>query len=147
MPSDATTVEAYLSVLPSDRREALGTVRRTILDNLPEGYEEVLNWGMITYQVPLERSGPTYNGKPLMYAALADQKRHMAVYLTQVYADTETFERFRTDYLATGKKLDMGKSCVPFRRLDDLPLDVLGRAIGATGVDTFVAAAQEERRA
>jgi hypothetical protein len=71
----------------------------------------------------------------------------MAVYLTQVYADTETFERFRTDYLATGKKLDMGKSCVPFRRLDDLPLDVLGRAIGATGVDTFVAAAQEERRA
>jgi hypothetical protein len=56
MPSDATTVEAYLSVLPSDRREALGTVRRTILDNLPEGYEEVLNWGMITYQVPLERS-------------------------------------------------------------------------------------------
>ena len=139
MRSTAASVEKYLAELPEDRREGISAVRETILANLPEGYEEAMNWGMISYQVPLERSGPTYNGQPLMYAAIASQKHHMAVYLSSVYADPTALEQFRADYLASGSKLDMGKSCVRFKRLDDLPLDVLGRAIRACDVDTFVA--------
>ena len=82
MQSKKTTVADYLTELPPERREAIEKVRETILQNLPEGYEEAMNWGMITYQVPLEVYPDTYNGKPLMYAALANQKNHMAVYLT-----------------------------------------------------------------
>ena len=140
MRADAETVEAYLESLPPDRRDALGAVRDAILEQLPEGYEETMRWGMITYEVPLERSGPTYNGQPLMYAALASQKHHMAIYLTSVYADPARLERFRKAYEASGKKLDMGKSCVRFKRLDDLPLDVVGGTIADVDVDTFLAA-------
>jgi uncharacterized protein YdhG (YjbR/CyaY superfamily) len=138
----AGEVEGYLAGLPQDRRAAIEAVRATILAHLPAGMEEAVEWGMLTYQVPLERSGPTYNGKPLMYAALANQKRHMAVYLTSVYADADELERFRERYLESGKRLDMGKSCVRFRTLDDLPLDVLGDTIGSTTVDEFLARVQ-----
>ena len=138
MRSDATTVDDYLAALPDDRRLALKAVRLVILDNLPEGYEEVMNWGMITYQVPLETYPDTYNGKPLMYAALASQKNHMAVYLTVVYGSDEARQRFEASYRATGKRLDMGKSCVRFRRLEDLPLALIGDTIASTGVRQFV---------
>lgn len=144
MPSTATTVQQYLDDLPADRRTAIEAVRRTILDNLPAGMEEAVEWGMLTYQVPLESSGPTYNGKPLMYAALANQKRHMALYLTSVYADADQLERFRQRYLDTGKRLDMGKSCVRFRTLDDLPLEVVGDMIAAITVEEFLALAQRQ---
>jgi hypothetical protein len=83
--SDATTVDQYLSSLPEHRRAAIATVRQIILEHLPRGYEEAMNWGMIAYQVPLETYPDTYNGQPLMYAALASQKDHMAVYLTGIY--------------------------------------------------------------
>ena len=138
MRSDATTVEEYLDQLPDDRREALETVRATILEHLPEGLEEVMNWGMISYQVPLEAFPDTYNGKPLMYAALASQKNHMAVYMTSVWSMPGVLESFRDDYIATGKKLDMGRSCVRFKRIDDLPLDVIGAAIGAVSMEEFL---------
>jgi len=139
MRSDAATVDEYLAGLPEDRRTALEEVRATILDNLAPGFEEAMNWGMITYQVPLSIQPETYNGKPLMYAALASQKRHMAVYLTSVYQDSHTYESFLERYHATGKKLDMGKSCVRFRRIDDLPVDLIGEVIGAMTVDEFIA--------
>jgi uncharacterized protein YdhG (YjbR/CyaY superfamily) len=84
--SDAATVDEYLASLPDERREAIEVVRNEILANLPDGYEEAMNWGMIAYQVPLSVNPDTYNGQPLMYAALASQKNHMAVYLTSVYA-------------------------------------------------------------
>jgi uncharacterized protein YdhG (YjbR/CyaY superfamily) len=138
MRSDATTVEEYLDQLPDDRREALEAVRATILEHLPDGLEEVMNWGMISYQVPLEAFPDTYNGKPLMYAALASQKHHMAVYMTSVWSMPGVLEGFRDDYMATGKKLDMGKSCVRFKRLEDLPLDVIGNAISAVSVEEFL---------
>jgi uncharacterized protein YdhG (YjbR/CyaY superfamily) len=131
-------VAEYLAALPGDRRESLETVRKAIMANLPLGMEEVVEWGMITYQVPLDRSGPTCNGKPLMYAALANEKRHMAVYLTNVYADPNRLERFRERYLSTGKRLDMDKSCVRFRRLADLPVDLIGETIGAMTTDEFL---------
>lgn len=138
MKSEALTVEEYLSELPSERREAIETVRRTILDHLPEGYEEAMNWGMISYQVPLEVYPDTYNKKPLMYAALANQKNHMAVYLTGIYMDEKLNQDFEGKYRATGKRYDVGKSCVRFRKLEDLPLDLIGESIQAMEMKEFV---------
>jgi uncharacterized protein YdhG (YjbR/CyaY superfamily) len=138
MRSNANTVDEYMAELPSERREAIEAVREVILDHLPEGYEEVMNWGMITYQVPLETYADTYNGKPLMYAALASQKRHMAVYLTGIYMDEGTRAGFEADYLETGKRYDAGKSCVRFRSLEDLPLELIGETIGSLSVEDFV---------
>ena len=138
MHSDARTVAGYLSNLDADRREAISAVRGVILDNLPDGYEETVLFGMITYVVPLSVLADTYNGQPLMYAALASQKRHMSLYLTNVYADGSVEAWFRERYLATGKRLDMGKSCVRFKKLDDLPLDLVGEAVARTPITEFV---------
>jgi len=143
MRSDAASVEEYLSGLPDDRREAIQAVRRTILERLPEGYEEVMNWGMITYQVPLETCPETYNGQPLMYSALASQRNHMAVYLTGMYMSDAARREFETAYKSTGKRFDVGKSCVRFKKLDDLPLELIGDCIAADDVETFVARFKE----
>jgi uncharacterized protein YdhG (YjbR/CyaY superfamily) len=138
MRSEATSVDQYIAELPDDRRAAMETVRDTIAANLAPGFEEAMNWGMITYQVPLETYPDTYNGKALMYAALASQKNHMAVYLTAVYANDDSRESFLEKYRASGKRLDMGKSCVRFRTLDDLPVDLIGDSIASMDVDTFI---------
>ena len=138
MRSNASTVDEYLAELPEGRREAIERVRQVILEHLPEGYEEVMNWGMITYQVPLETYPDTYNKQPLMYAALAMQKNHMAVYLTAIYMDNEKSREFEAAYRATGKKYDVGKSCVRFRRLEDLPLEIIGESIASLTVGQFV---------
>lgn len=137
--SKATTVEEYLGELPDDRRVAISEVRRVILDNLPEGYVETMNWGMIAYEIPLETQPDTYNGQPLAYAALASQKNYMSLYLWGVYGDESAAATFRERYEATGKRLDMGKSCVRFRRVDDLPLDVIADTIAATSADELIA--------
>jgi uncharacterized protein YdhG (YjbR/CyaY superfamily) len=138
MQSKATTVKQYLAELPKDRREAISAVRNEILARIPKGYEEAMNWGMITYQVPLETFPDTYNKQPLMYAALASQKNHMAVYLMGIYMSDEARQDFEAKYKATGKPFDVGKSCVRFKKLDDLPLDLIGDAIAAQAVDEFV---------
>ena len=138
MRSNATTVEEYIDTLPDDRREAIAKVRRVIRKNLPKGYEEAMNWGMITYQVPLATCPDTYNGQPLMYAALASQKNHMAVYLSGIYASERSRKAFEAAYKATGKCFDAGKSCVRFRKLDDLPLPLIGETIASIGVAAFV---------
>ena len=138
MQSRAETVEAYLAELPEDRRAALDRVRETVLANLPDGFEEAMNWGMITYQVPLERYPDTYNGQPLQLAALASQKNHLAVYLSAIYADEESRKAFEAAYHATGKRFDVGKSCVRFRKLEDLPLDVIGEAVASLTVEDFI---------
>ncbi|MDJ0497873.1 MAG: DUF1801 domain-containing protein [Acidimicrobiia bacterium] len=145
MRSSATTVDQYLSELPDDRLQAIEAVRDVILENLPDGFEEAMNWGMITYQVPLQRYPDTYNKQPLMMAALASQKNHMAVYLTGVYADPESRKSFLTAYQATGKRLDMGQSCVRFRKLDDLPLELIGEAIAEYSVEEFIALNERAR--
>ncbi len=144
--SKADNVDDYLADLPDDRRDVIAEVRDVILANLPDGFVEAMNWGMISYEVPLDRFPDTYNGKPLMYAALASQKNHMAVYLTSMYVDGETENWFRTAYEATGKKLDMGKSCVRFKSLDQLPLELIGRVIAGTSVDEFIDLHQRGRR-
>lgn len=138
MKSKAESVEEYLAEIPPERRQAIDQVRQTILRNLPAGYEEAMNWGMITYQVPLEVYPATYNKQPLMYAALANQKNHMAVYLTGIYLDEELNQEFEQKYRATGKRFDAGKSCVRFRVLEDLPLELIAESIRAIEMDEFI---------
>ena len=138
MQSKAKTVEKYISELDDSRRDAISTVRNVVLENLPDGYEEMMLFGMITYAVPLTVLPDTYNKQPLMYAALASQKRHMALYLTNVYGNESMENWFRERYRATGKRLDMGKSCVRFRKLDDLPLGLVGEAIAKTPIEEFI---------
>jgi uncharacterized protein YdhG (YjbR/CyaY superfamily) len=137
--SDAATVEEYLACLPDDRREIVSRVRDTINAHLPEGYVEQVDWGMISWVVPLEEYPDTYNRKPLAYAALASQKNHVSVYLMGLYADGPEESWFREQYAQRGLRLDMGKSCVRFKSLDQVPLDVLGGAIERIPVGEFIA--------
>ena len=147
MQSDAVTVADYLAGLPEERREAVGAVRDTINAHLPEGYVEQMDWGMISWVVPLETCPKTYNGKPLVYAALASQKQHLSVYLMGLYTDGPELGWFRQQYADRGMKLDMGKSCVRFKRLDQIPLDVLGEVIGMIPVEEYVARYESARGA
>ena len=138
--SKATTVDQYLDELPPDRRETVAAIRDLVLENLPAGYEETMYFGMIGYVVPLEVQPETYNGQPLEYVALASQKNYISLYLMNVYGHKETQEWFLKAYKASGKKLNMGKSCVRFKKIDDLPLDVIARVVGLTPMDEFVKA-------
>jgi hypothetical protein len=132
MQSKATTVEQYLSQLPEDRRSAIEAVRRVILKNLDQDYEEGMQYGMIGYYVPHHVYPAGYHcdpRQPLTYAALGSQKNYMSLYLMCVYGSGEHSKWFQEAWAKTGKKLDMGKSCVRFKKLDDLALDVIGEAI------------------
>ena len=134
--SKASTVAEYLAELPAEQRAEVSAVRDVILANLRDGYVEGMQWGMITWHVPLEVSGPTYNKQPLSYVALAAQKNYYSVYLTTVNGPGE--DSFRSRYATTGKKLDMGKSCVRFKRASDLALDVIGEEITRHSVRDFL---------
>jgi hypothetical protein len=139
MKSQATTVEEYLEQLPADRREPMMAVRKVILKHLPKGYEEVLQYGMLGYVVPLSSFPTGYlnrKNEPIAYVCLASQKNYMSIYMMTVYGDEEG--EFRKAYLATGKKLDMGKSCVRFKRVEDLPLDVIGKAVAKWPMKKFI---------
>jgi hypothetical protein len=143
------TVEEYLSVLPDDRRAALSAVRDTIVRHLPDGYTETMQYGMIGYVVPLSLYPAGYLGDrktPLPFAGLASQKNHMAIYLMNIYGSKELERWFRAEYKKTRKKLDMGKSCVRFKKLEDLPLDLIGQAVSRTPVSAFIAFYEAARR-
>ncbi|MGW0521636.1 DUF1801 domain-containing protein [Crossiella sp. NPDC003009] len=135
MQSSANTVEEYLAELPPDRRETVAAVREVVLANLPAGYEEGMDFGMICWHVPLSRYPDTYNGHPLGYVALASQKQYLSLYLMGAYADGDGF---RARYEATGKKLNMGKSCVRFTKLDDLPLELIGEVVAEVSPEQYI---------
>ena len=137
--STATTPDEYVASLPDDRRDTVSKVLEVIRDNLPDGYEEGMASGMIAWWVPLERFPDTYNGQPLGLAALASQKNYVSLYLNNVYGDPATERWFKERYAEAGKKLNMGKSCVRFRRLDDVPLDVIGETIARADLDHYLA--------
>lgn len=143
MQSDSVTVEEYISGLSPERQAAIKAVRRVILDNIPEGYQETMNWGMISYEVPLEIYPNTYNGKPLSYIGLASQKNHMAIYLMSIYSSIENRKKFEEAYKATGKPYDVGKSCVRFKKLEDLPLPVIVEAICLIKRDDYISFAKK----
>jgi Domain of unknown function (DU1801) len=137
--SQPATVKEYLDSLPPERRAALQKVRRVIRKHLPAGYKEGIQYGYIGYYVPFSRLADTYNDEPLSVACLASQKNHMAVYLMSVYGSPKLRRWFEQEYRKTGKKLDMGKSCLRFKDLDDLPLDVIGKVIKSTPPSALIA--------
>jgi hypothetical protein len=144
--SRAATVDEYLQELPEERRAVVAAVRKVILRNLPKGYREAMSYGMICYEVPLERYPTTYNKQPLCYAGLAAQKNHYALYLMCVYGGGELQKQFREDFQKAGKKLDMGKSCVRFHKLEDLPLDVIGRYIAKVPLTKWIEIYEASRK-
>ncbi|MFC7499007.1 DUF1801 domain-containing protein [Enterovirga sp. GCM10030262] len=144
--SKAATPEAYLAELPPERAALISHVRDLVNAHLPPGYVERMNWGMIGWEIPLERYPDTYNGQPLAYAGLAAQKNHCALYLNCVYASEARTARLREAWAAEGRKLDMGKSCIRFKKRDDLAEEVLARTIASVPVDAFIAEYEASRR-
>jgi hypothetical protein len=139
--SRATTVKQYLADLPAERRAVVQAVRKVILDNLSKGYEEGMSYGMLGYYIPHELYPPGYHAdpkQPLGVAALAAQKNYYSLYLALYYGDGEHMAWFLSEWDKTGKKLDMGKSCIRFKKLDDLPLELIGRAIARFPVKRYI---------
>ena len=144
--SAAKTVAEYLAKLPEDRRAVISGVRKLILRHLPSGYRESIGWGMISYCIPLDRYPSTYNGEPLGYVALAAQKKYCALYLMCISMDPERTAWLQGEFKKAKKKLDMGKSCIRFRTLDDLPLDAIARVIASTPPEKFIARYESVKR-
>ena len=147
MPSKPTTVREYLDALPPDRRAAISAVRDVVNANV-DGYEEGIQYGMIGWYVPHSAFPAGYHcdpKQPLPFAALASQKSHMSLHLMGLYiaprdaGENPEAKRFREAWAKTGKKLDMGKACVRFKKLDDVALDVIGGAIRRMPAKTYVA--------
>jgi hypothetical protein len=143
--SAAATVPQYLAELPAERRAVVEAVLDVVRRRMPAGYEESMMWGGIAWSIPLSRYPTTYNKQPLSYAALAAQKHHYALYLMSAYADSEQERQLRDGFARAGRKLDIGKSCVRFKRIDDLALDVIGDVIASTPPDAFIAIYERAR--
>ena len=135
----ANTAEEFLNELPAERKTMLTEMRRLIRKHLPKGYAESVSYGMLTYCVPLSTFPDTYNGQPLGYLALASQKNYCSLYLMGVYGDPAQLETLRAAFAKAGKKMDMGKSCLRFKSLDDLPLPALGKIIESTPPEKMIA--------
>lgn len=140
------TVEQYLASLPDDRRTELERVRNVVREHLPAGYVEGTGFGMIWYSVPLSVYPDTYNKQPLGYVALASQKNYLALHLMPVYGDSRQEQRLRDAFAAKGKKLDMGKACIRFKRADDLDLDTIGDIVASVPMQRWVEIAKSVRR-
>lgn len=125
----AKTVQQYLDELPAERRTDITALVELVRDSLPAGYEQVMAWGMVGYQVPMSISGPTYNNQPIGPVAIAAQKHHISLYLLSIYASQQLTDEFRSRWTASGKRLDMGKSCIRFRSLEDADLDTIRWAV------------------
>ena len=156
MQSKETTVREYLSSLPADRRAAIEQVRDVILKNLDKDFEEGMAYGMIGYYVPHRVFPDGYHCDPkqgLPFAALASQKNYMSVYLMGLYcgcvdgvSDTALVRWFHAAWAKTGKKHDIGKSCIRFKKIEDLPLDVLGEAIRRMPAKVYIEQYTKSRR-
>ena len=141
MQSKATTVKDYLASLPAERRDAVQALRKVILANLGKGFEEGMQYGMIGYAVPHSLYPAGYHcdpKQPLPFASLASQKNHMSFSLMSVYLDADEERWFKAAWQKSGKKLDMGKACVRFKRLEDVPLEVVGQAFARTSAAKFI---------
>jgi hypothetical protein len=144
--SAAKSVDAYLAELPPQRRAVLSVVRDLVNAHIPPGYEEGMAYGMIGWSIPLSRYPVTYNKQPLGYVALAAQKNVYSLYLMGVYAAGEQQTKLRAAAASQGKKLDMGKSCLRFRKADDLPLEAIGQLIASMPVEDYIALYEASRK-
>ena len=144
--SKAATVTEYLQSLPEDRRKEIAKVRSVIRKHLPKASEQAMNYGLISYQVPLEKYPDTYNGQPLCYAGLAAQKNFNSLYLMRPYGDPRQLKQLRDSFAKAGKKLDMGKSCIHFKTAEDLPLPAIGKLVASTSAQRWIATAKAARK-
>ena len=142
----AQTPEQYLASIPQERRPVIEQVRQLILDNLPEGYVETVNWGMLSYEIPLEIFPNTYNKQPLSYAGLAAQKQKNSLYLMAPYASPEAYQSLLEAYAAQGLKPDLGKSCLRFRKAEDLPLEKVAELIRFQTPEEYIETYLQSRR-
>ena len=136
-----STVAQYLAALPADRRAAISAVRKVINENLPDGYEEGMQFGMIGWHVPLSMYPAGYGENPkvpLPLVGLASQKSGMVLHFIGLYMNPTLSTWFTSEYKKSGKKLDMGKGCVRFKKLDDLALEVVGRTIARVPVKEHI---------
>lgn len=144
--SAAKTVSAYLAELAPERRAVVAAVRELVNAHLPAGYVEEMAFGMIGWNVPLNRYPKTYNRQPLCYAGLAAQKNAYSLYLNCVYSDSERELRLREAYARAGRKLDMGKCCLRFKSLDGLLRDEIGAIVASTSVEQYIAMYEASRK-
>ena len=140
MAKSPQTVDGYLRGLDPERRGVLSAVRATVNEHLPGGYVEGLAYGMIAWFVPLDTFPDTYNGQPLCCAALAAQKNYNSLHLMAAYGNPKQAAALRDGFARHGKILDMGKGCLRFKALDDLPLDVIGKVIASMPPQVLIAA-------
>lgn len=148
MQSKAKTVDQYLASLPADRRDALERIRAVFRKNVDKRLMEHMAYGMPGYSVPLEIYPPGYHcspNTPLPFAGFASQKNHMSLYLFCMYMDGDDMKEFQAAWKKAGKPLDMGKSCVRFKRIDDVPLDVLGKTIKKITLERFLGVYEQSR--
>lgn len=130
MQSKAKTPEEYINELPEDRKKVISKLRKTILDNLPDGFEETMGYGMIGYVVPHSIYPDGYHcdpTTPLPFISLASQKNHIGFYHMGIYSDPELLKWFTDEYPKyVSNKLDMGKSCIRFKNMNKIPYELLG---------------------
>lgn len=142
MQSKAKTVEAYLQEVPEARRVAFSQLRETILANLPEGFEETMSYGMIGYVVPHSRYPAGYHCSPdlpLPFANIASQKNFIALYHSGIYAVPELLDWFVKEYPKhCWRKLDMGKSCIRFKKPEEIPFELIGELMRKMSVDEWI---------
>ena len=138
----ANSPEHYIDQLPDDRKKAMTKLRKIILDNLPKGFEEAMNYGMIGYVVPHSVYPDGYHCDPklpLPFMSIASQKNFIALYHSGIYADKNLPEWFKNEYAKHSKlKLDMGKSCIRFKKIENITYDLIGELVTKMGLDEWV---------
>ncbi|MEH6764445.1 MAG: DUF1801 domain-containing protein [Aequorivita antarctica] len=143
MQSKASTPDQYIKELPEDRKGVMQELRETVKKNLPKGFEETMQYGMISYVVPHSIYPGGYHCKPtdpLPFLSIASQKNHIAFYHMAIYSDPKLYEWFTEEYPKHAKgKLDMGKSCIRFKNPKNIPFELLGELTTKVSVDQWIA--------
>jgi hypothetical protein len=138
MKSEAKTPREYIDSLPEERRATIKKLRSLIRKNLPKGYKEQMRSGFICYEVPLSVCPETYNGEPLMYAAIAAQKHHYGVYMCGIYVIPSVYKKLSSEWKKRGTRLDLGKSCLRLSSWEKCEPDLIAEAIASVPMADFV---------
>ena len=141
-----TTVAAYLAALTPEKRAVIEEARAFVHKHIPKGYAEFMNWGVINWGIPLSEFADTYNGQPLCYVALAGQKNYCALYLMGAYGNPKQHAWLKDQFQKAGKKFDMGKSCLRFRSLEDIPIEAVGQVIASTTPAEYISIYEKARK-
>lgn len=146
MQSAEKTVAAYIKSLPPERAVVISEIRSLVNKHIKPGFVETMNWGMISWEIPLDVYPDTYNKQPLNYIALAAQKNGYSLYLMSCYTSKAEGAAFEKAYEATGKRLDMGKACVRFKKVEDLPLSLIIKYIRRYSLKEFIQVYEDSRK-